>query len=507
MSEDGETAARLRPAQIFLVVVAVIFGSEVIVMGVLAALPFTLSHAIEALADAVMLTLLIGPTLYFVLFRRIAADNRALLESERALRAARAGIEEQVASRTLELNDALASQSAQNERLAGLADGTQMLQACRDIAEIGNVVAAQLEHQFSGVPGAFYAYRASRDAIERVASWGAAVDALPGTIAADDCWALRRGRLHVGGAAPGRLRCAEGACAGMHTLCLPLAAGGEAIGLIALRPEADPETVSLGGVKQADWQPLLHAFCESVAVAVSNLRLRESLREQALRDQLTGLFNRRFIDETLRIELAQAARRGEPYSVAMIDVDHFKKFNDIYGHEAGDLVLSTLGAHLLRRMRRSDVACRYGGEEFLVLLPGTDGDTAQVVIEGLRRSVEELAVRLDETRQASMTISIGVATSPANGEDADTLLRSADAALYQSKHAGRNCVTRAQSAPIAPTPGARDCRSGRSSESPVGGYSRSCRVPGCKQDQADRNLGNEVEAHQALESCGGEPLS
>lgn len=441
---DGEKSLLLmRPRTIFLFVLAVVFVSEVAVMLLLAALSLDLSHGAEGFIDAVLLTVLAGPILYFVLFRPIAASNRALRNSESELRLVNSEVESQVARRTAELDVALARQSAQQERLIRINEGAQLLQACRDLPEIAKVVAAQLSVQFTGVPGAFYVYRASRDALEREASWQAGPDDFATTIAAGNCWATRRGRLHCGGSASGRLHCDSGTCHNAHTVCLPLAAGEEVVGLIILWPAADPEREPMAGVERADWSLLLSAFRESVAVAVANVRLRETLREQSLRDRLTGLLNRRYIDEALNIGLAEALRRGAPYSVAMIDVDHFKRFNDTYGHEAGDLVLSTLGAHFSRSLRQCDIPCRYGGEEFLVLLPATDGDSALAVLQKLCRSVEALVVRLDATRQAGVTISAGVATFPADGGDAETLLRSADGALYQSKHAGRNRVTRA----------------------------------------------------------------
>lgn len=443
MNEGEKSLLLMRPRTIFLFVLAVVFASEVVVMMLLAALPIDLSRGAEGFVDAVLLTVLVGPILYFVLFRPIAASNRALRNSESELRLARSEVESRVARRTAELDAALARQSAQHERLSRFNEGAQLLHACRDLPEIAKVVAAQLSVQFTGVPGAFYLYRASRDALERVASWEAGPDDFAATIAAGNCWATRRGRLHCGGNASGRLHCDSGTCHSAHTVCLPLAAGEEAIGLIILRPAADPEREPLAGVEPGDWPLLLIAFRESVAVAVANVRLRETLRDQALRDRLTGLLNRRYIDEALTIGLAEASRRDTPYSVAMIDVDHFKKFNDTYGHEAGDLVLSTLGAHFSRSLRQCDIPCRYGGEEFLVLLPATDGDGALAVLQKLCRSVEALLVRIDATRQVNVTISAGVATFPADGGDAEALLRSADGALYQSKHAGRNRVTRA----------------------------------------------------------------
>jgi len=429
------------PARILVVLLLTVFLGEGAIMLGFTLLPFRLPAWVEGVTDASLLTLFLFPMLYFFALRPIVVNNLALRENERRLRAAHDGIEANVAERTQELNSALARHAAHEERLAHLNEGTQLLLACRDIAEIGKVVAAQMWQLLPGIPGAFFTYRASRDAIERVASWNATHEDFPESIATGHCWALRRGRLHLGGNATGRLYCERGACNCAYCICVPLVAGSEVLGLISLRLSSDPETTTVAGLARSDWQLLLSAFRESVAVAVSNVRLRESLRGQALRDQLTGLFNRRFIDETLKIELARAARQDEPYSVAMIDVDHFKRFNDTYGHEAGDLVLSALGTHFSRHMRASDVACRYGGEEFLLLLPSTTGEVAVQVLEKLRHAVEALAVRIDATRQVSVTISCGIATYPVQGEDGESLIRNADSALYESKRAGRNRVT------------------------------------------------------------------
>lgn len=168
---------------------------------------------------------------------------------------------------------------------------------------------------------------------------------------------------------------------------------------------------------------------------INNLQAR--LQEQATRDALTGLYNRRYCDETLERELARCQRDGQELSVLMIDLDHFKQINDRYGHQAGDEVLRAL-AHLLNeQVRTSDVACRYGGEEFLVLLPGAGLESALQRAEAWRRAVASVPVRhgSDEIRA---TLSIGIATYPGQGETSKTLLRAADMALYQAKVDGRN---------------------------------------------------------------------
>ncbi|RBC35418.1 GGDEF domain-containing protein, partial [Xanthomonas oryzae pv. oryzae] len=174
----------------------------------------------------------------------------------------------------------------------------------------------------------------------------------------------------------------------------------------------------------------------------SNLRLRESLRRQSIRDALTGLYNRRYLEESLSHELARCARRGLPLSVLMLDVDHFKQFNDSQGHAGGDLLLAAVGELLLTRLRTEDVACRYGGEEFTVLLPEADGEEALRVAEQIRGYIAALAVSDEARALPKVTASIGVASFPADGEQGASLIQKADAALYRAKHRGRNRVER-----------------------------------------------------------------
>jgi diguanylate cyclase (GGDEF)-like protein len=170
--------------------------------------------------------------------------------------------------------------------------------------------------------------------------------------------------------------------------------------------------------------------------------LQIKLREQAIRDSLTGLFNRRYLEETLQREFAQAARAGSPLGIVMIDIDHFKQLNDAHGHRAGDAALQALGTLLIANTRGGDVACRYGGEEFVLALPGATLEVARERAERLRQAVEALRVEHDGAT-LSMTISAGIAAYPVHGARVDQVLDSADQALYQAKNNGRNqCVVR-----------------------------------------------------------------
>ncbi|MFA5939341.1 MAG: GGDEF domain-containing protein [Sinimarinibacterium sp.] len=172
---------------------------------------------------------------------------------------------------------------------------------------------------------------------------------------------------------------------------------------------------------------------------VALLVLQKTLQEQALHDGLTQLYNRRYLDEIFERELARTARDREPLSVVMADLDHFKTLNDTYGHMAGDEVLKAFAKLLVARFRRSDICCRYGGEEFLVLMPGTDEEAALQRVEQVRRALEDLSI-LWGGATMKITASFGVAVFPAHGATAPALIAAADAALYAAKRSGRNRV-------------------------------------------------------------------
>jgi diguanylate cyclase (GGDEF)-like protein len=195
-------------------------------------------------------------------------------------------------------------------------------------------------------------------------------------------------------------------------------------------------------------QQLGVAVAAQIAVSLASLRLREELRNQSIRDSLTGLFNRRFMQEALDKEMIRARRKGCPVSVLFLDVDHFKRFNDTFGHDAGDYVLQSIAELLNRFFREGDVTCRWGGEEFAVILPESLSVDAAARANSLRAEVKKLGLQHRGTGLAVITFSIGVATFPEHASDSEQLLRIADQCLYQSKSAGRDCVTVASPVPV-----------------------------------------------------------
>jgi diguanylate cyclase (GGDEF)-like protein len=184
----------------------------------------------------------------------------------------------------------------------------------------------------------------------------------------------------------------------------------------------------------------LRALTETVALSLANLRLREKLRNQSIRDPLTGLFNRRYLEESLELECSRAERSKQPITVVMVDVDHFKRFNDTFGHDAGDLVLKNIGELLRRSIRQGDVACRYGGEEFMLVFPGTSASEAVDVAERVREGARRLEIVYRNQALGRITVSLGVAAYPLAGETPAELIDAADQTLYAAKNAGRDRV-------------------------------------------------------------------
>jgi diguanylate cyclase (GGDEF)-like protein/PAS domain S-box-containing protein len=329
-----------------------------------------------------------------------------------------------------------ASKSAlerERQDTALLADLSDLLLACANLDEAHDAVARGLARLFPTASGGLYVIRASRDLAEAVASWGSVPLGEP-SFPPDDCWALRQGRLHRAEPTGFLPECPHlrGAPAGADW-CAPLIAQGEALGVLVIRfPDADRD-------HDRD-ERLVAAITQRVSPMIVNLRLRESLRAQSIRDPLTGLFNRRYLEETMARELRRAERRGRPVGVLMLDLDRFKLCNDTYGHSAGDAMLREWGNLLRRSARAEDVACRYGGEEFVLLIPEIDADDVVRRAEELREGIKHLHVQHGDRAIGALSVSVGVALFPQHGTTVEALLRAADAALYRAKAAGRDRV-------------------------------------------------------------------
>jgi diguanylate cyclase (GGDEF)-like protein len=216
-------------------------------------------------------------------------------------------------------------------------------------------------------------------------------------------------------------------------------AQGEAMGLLHLQVKVRSEMSGSVHFKRSKIQ-LVGSVAEHIAPAFASLKLRDALRAQSIRDALTGLYNRRFMEETLEKELKRGARNTRTVCVILLDVDHFKRYNDTYGHEAGDAVLRELGIFLKAQIRGDDIACRYGGEEFILIMPEASLDVAIQRAEKLRQGVKRLQITSQGQSLGVISISLGVASFPTHGALSDVLLRSADSALYEAKENGRDRV-------------------------------------------------------------------
>lgn len=323
----------------------------------------------------------------------------------------RAQAERHAARANQELGESIGALQRSAADLNLLSRYTGLLQSCVSAEEALDVTSRTLAHLLPGIAGSVYLLRASQDRAEVISHWGTPLVHSASHLLPEECWALRRGQPHLIEDLARDAPCAHidlpDASVAITTACLPMSAQGTQLGFLFL---------SAPGPAPMPRLEIAEAAAEQLSLALSNLRLRESLRRQSIRDALTGLYNRRYLEEALSHELARCARRDLPLSVLMLDVDHFKQFNDGQGHAGGDLLLAAVGELLLTRLRAEDVACRYGGEEFTVILPETDGEEAMRVAEQIRGHIAALAVSDGQRALPRVTASIGVASFPADGE-------------------------------------------------------------------------------------------
>jgi len=341
----------------------------------------------------------------------------------------------------------------QTAEITQISELGSLLHACTSREEVFRLIPERLRRLFPGASGSISLLSASGNRAESVAEWGVLCPAQQ-IFSPEQCWALRRGSTHAhpGGRSEPRFShlLGEGA-----SVCIPLIANGTTFGTLIIQnddpffPASDPHPDSDAFARR---RQLATAVAEHVTLAVANLNLRESLRLQAVRDPLTGLYNRRYMQEFLDHELHSARRKHRPLAVMMLDLDHFKRYNDNFGHTAGDQALAAIGEILLRSVRADDVACRYGGEEFALILPECSLRQATVRAEEIRTLLREYCARRNDETTDALTISIGVAAFDETTDRVDLLLKFADDALYQAKRAGRDRVVAARPAAALPEP-------------------------------------------------------
>ena len=311
---------------------------------------------------------------------------------------------------------------------------TQRLQGCdnmRDLAEVVRRFTPEIAPLFAG---RLYIQDSRSSMMQQVCQWG-----VPAQSRADfppsACWALRRGQPHRPAGDAIDIPCDHlDGMADAATLCIPLIAQGESIGLLYLERAQDalPDEV-------ARTEKYIEMLAENIGLALANLRLRDALRDMAMADALTGLANRRHFDEVLKFQVEQTERNGTPLSCLILDIDHFKHFNDEFGHDAGDAVLQAVGGVLGQALREKGNAFRLGGEEFVLLMPGFQPDQALERAVQVQQEIRNLRVEHRGKALGAITASFGLAAFPDHGA-ADRLLRTADAALLRAKRDGRDRI-------------------------------------------------------------------
>lgn len=349
-----------------------------------------------------------------------------LIENEEALKMERNSIAEANILLSQQA-DELKKHGAQMEYLTQLGE---YLQVCATDEEAHDVIAQFGGMLFPDSSGELLIFKDSKNLVVRVACWGDRVSERSG-FPVGDCWAIRRGQPHVYDSVNPGPRCLHTAPDVIGCVCVPLVLMGEITGIMHVEWAK--------AVEQED-EKLVTRLTGDAALALTNLRLRKQLKDLSIRDPLTELFNRRYLEEFFEQELIRSRRKACHLSVIMLDIDHFKKFNDTFGHEAGDAVLYELGRFFKKEMRGSDVICRYGGEEFIILLPETAIDTAQRRAEQLRNNVRSQEVKFLDQILPQIKLSLGVASFPDHGDSMAELVRSADMALYKAKEEGRDRV-------------------------------------------------------------------
>jgi len=348
---------------------------------------------------------------------------------------------------TLRLNATIDEMAHRTKEITSLSELADLLHSCHNVSEAYEVVTRFMPMLLPDLSGALYIIDDTGPNLRAVGSWGTQPPK-EAVFLPEDCVAVRRGLAYTSKADESALFCRH---LPEHkpdiSVCMPLAAQGETFGLLNLQVAS--ETDSSSGRRTDIDRMLRPDFSETIAkqvsMALANLRSREQLQNQSIRDPLTGLFNRRYMEESFERELHRAVRSETPaVAFMMIDIDHFKKINDTFGHDAGDMVLRELSYILTRKSRKDDIACRFGGEEFVLCLPSASRAIAEKRATDIRESVERLSLRYEGRDMGAITVSIGISTYPDLGETPAELIKKADQALYQAKENGRNRVVVAE---------------------------------------------------------------
>jgi diguanylate cyclase (GGDEF)-like protein len=337
----------------------------------------------------------------------------------------------QVLSRRLE------STIAEMEMTSVVNEMAHLLQTAKVTEEIYSIVGRYAPRLFPRNPGTLSVLNSSKDLVEVVAAWGPGANQ-ESIFSPDDCWALRDGRPHLVRDPQSGLMCAHVRRETPSAeLCVPMMAQYEALGILHLGSplaDGDREAFTHSELRLAE------AVAHEISLPLANVKMREVLRDQALHDPLTGLYNRRYLEEALDREVRRAVRKQTAVGLIMLDVDNFKQLNDTHGHTAGDAMLRAVAGLLQSGVRAADVLCRYGGDEFSIIMPEASLDDTVKRAEDLRQRTKQLSLEINGRIVDQVTISLGAVAFPHHGSTLDELIKEADTALYAAKTSGRDQV-------------------------------------------------------------------
>ncbi len=308
---------------------------------------------------------------------------------------------------------------------------SSLLNTCESLDEASTVMAELVPKLLPGCSGGISIFKASRNRLDLLSHWGEDFNSRS-SLNPHDCWALKKGHQHYATARGVVLPCEHWLNTANNTLCIPLLAQGETVGVLHL----DYHHCDI----ESDSSHIRESIAEQTGLTLANIQLRQQLREQAQRDPMTGLYNRIFLSDSMDNFMHAEDNREKTCAVLMIDADNFKRFNDNFGHDAGDLVLKAIAGEIQRNCGDKGLPCRYGGEEFCVFLPEVDKEAALVRAEVMRQSIASLNLSINNLPLGNITVSIGIALAPEHTKEQKTLISQADKALYQAKEAGRDQI-------------------------------------------------------------------
>ncbi len=374
----------------------------------------------------------------FTSFEGFLMDVTERKTAEEILKQSREELEHRVEMRTNELSGKIKELEQRNLEICILHEMGEMIQVCRDSAETYPIISNYLAKFFPADSGAIFLFNDQTIHTKPIVTWG---DYNKNEIKFTqyDCWALRHGKPYMVGNSVEKIKCAHVSKDSANGyLCIPMIVQGEINGLFHIEFEPTDAESTMNTSRLERKRDLAITISEQLTLAIANLNLRESLRIQSVQDPLTGLYNRRHMEKYLERESHRAKRHGTTVGVIMLDIDHFKNFNDTFGHDAGDAILKKFGTYLNEHVRMEDMACRYGGEEFTVIMVDTTVDDIAKKVKKICRDVQDLLVIKHEGKELKITVSAGAAAFPVHNSDIKTVIAIADAALYQAKREGRN---------------------------------------------------------------------